>query len=317
MPTISVIMPAHNAAAFIGQAIESILSQTFTDFELIVVNDGSSDETASVVREYKRQDKRIKLVSYKKNKGESAAANTGFRQARGKYIARMDADDLSDKTRFVKQVAFLDSHPDYIVVGCQAEIIDGDNRVVGEKIFPVTNSEIYKQYGVLHPILHPAIMVRKSLLPKKNMLWAEKAEPNDDYFTLFELLHKGKFYNIPEKLVSYRMHDNNKSMQNVKYKFLNSLKIRAYAVRKFGYPLSFEMITKVILQSVYVLALPEWVTIGTYLWMRRMKPFDSAFPIVGELKKQARYLLANTPRFEYVFPMAVALLLQQFFTKEA
>jgi len=318
-PAISVIMPAHNAADFIAEAIESILEQSFSDFELIIINDGSTDKTYQIAKEYALQDKKIKVISYRKNKGESAAANLGFKKAKGKYIARMDADDIAHKDRLSKQISFLEKNKDYILVGSQANIIDEFGNIIGQKTFSVKNQDIYAQYGILHPVLHPSIMIRRSLLPKQDKLWAEQAEPNDDYFTLFTLLKRGKFYNLPEKLMSYRMHENNKSMQNIKKKFINSLKIRAYAVIKLDYPLYPRMILNALIQSIIVLSMPEWLTSGLFLWIKGMKPFDKAFPQTGVFKKKLRKILKNSLSVqpEYAFPIAIALVIQSLFFRKS
>lgn len=314
-PRVSVIMPAHNATAFIKPAIESILNQTFKDFELIVVNDGSTDQTAGVVRGLAKTDSRIKLISYKHNKGESVAANIGFVQARGRYIARMDADDLSHPQRLEKQVAFLNKHPRFVVVGSQSWIIDEQSKIIGQKLFPLKHKQIYQEYGFLHPILHPSIMVRRSLLPWSDKLWANEGEPNDDYFTLFHLLSCGRFANLKQKLVSYRMHGNNKSLQNIKAKFINSSRIRFYAMKHLGYPFSGKMWFKLLTQAVFVLTLPEWVTVGCYLYFRGMKPFDKAFPTLVGLRGKLQFV-PFAMRFKRVVSSLAIVFFSSVFTQK-
>jgi glycosyltransferase involved in cell wall biosynthesis len=314
-PTVSVVIPAHNAEAFLAEAIESILNQSFSDFELIVVNDGSKDQTLAITKSYQARDPRVKIVSYRHNKGESAAANLGFAKAQGKYIARMDADDIAHVDRLKLQVAFLDQHPDYIVVGSQAHIIDEHNKIVGKKLFPLTHKAIYEEYGNVHPMLHPSIMVRKSMIPWKGKLWANEAEPNDDYFTLFNFLKVGKFANLPQKLILYRMHSNNKSMQHIKKKFINSLRIRMYAVRHLGYRPSARAYFKSAAQTVFVLGMPEWVTLGTFFWMRGMKPFDQAFPFIGAWKEKLAASIRNAPSFEYAIPAFIAVVIHSLISR--
>lgn len=300
-------MPVHNAEQFVTAAITSIISQTYTNWELIVVNDGSTDRSRQISASLAAKDKRIRLISYRHNQGESTAANIGFSHAKGVYIARMDADDIAHPSRLDKQVAFLEKHPQYVVVGTQAFVIDEADVIIGSKTFPKTHQAIYHQYGVLHPMLHPSIMVRRSLLPDPNILWANQAEPNDDYLTLFQLLRQGKFYNLPAKLMYYRMHQRNKSLQQVKQKFINSLKIRYQAVRKFDYPLTTKMVTASIAQSVVVLLLPEWLVVGMFLWLKGMKSFDQAFPKVAELKTALNRMQELVPQPSYLVPMLVTL----------
>lgn len=300
-PTVSVIIPAHNAQEFLAEAIDSILHQTFSDFELIIVNDGSTDQTGKIAQQYAQQDKRVKVISYRQNKGESAAANLGFLKSKGKYIARMDADDIAHSRRLEKQVRFLDKHPNYIVVGSQAHIINEHNQIIGQKLFPTSHQDIYREYGNLHPMLHPSIMVRKSMIPWTGKLWANQAEPNDDYYTLFHFLKAGKFANLPEKLMLYRMHSNNKSMQNIKKKFINSLRIRAYAFRYLGYRPPVITYAKLLIQSTIVLMLPESVTRGLFFVLKGIKPIDQAFPVIGQLKQT----FAQSFQPEFALPLVV------------
>lgn len=283
-PLVSIIIPAHNAELYFAAAIQSIQNQSYKNWEMIIVNDGSTDSTGLIAKQYASNDKRIKVISYGKNKSESAAANIGFRQTKGVYIARMDADDIAHPDRLLKQVTFLENHPEYILVGTQANIIDETDQVVGEKTFPISHKAIYKKYGTIHPVLHPSIMIRRSMLPDKTKLWANEAEPNDDYFTLLRLLQYGKFYNLPQKLMNYRMHADNKSLQHAKKKFVNTLYIRYKAVTELQYPLTFDMISKSVLQTVIMLLLPESLVVGTFLWLKGMKPFSKAFPLVGSMQ---------------------------------
>jgi glycosyltransferase involved in cell wall biosynthesis len=284
-------MPAHNAAEFLDTAVASILTQTYRRLELILVNDGSADRTLSLMRAWARRDHRVRVLNLRTNVGESAAANAGFRLSKGAYIARMDADDIAYPERIAHQVAFLDSHPRYIVVGCQADVIDESGNVIGKKTFPTDHATIYREYCSVHPMLHPGIMVRRALLPYADRLWANQAEPNDDYFTLLELLQYGKFTNTPKTLMRYRMHEHNKSMQHVKSKFWNSVKIRLHAVRHFHYTMSGDAWLKLLLQCGVVLLLPERAVLGIYFWSRGMKSFEVAFPIVAQTQAALEKLI--------------------------
>ncbi|MBU0579524.1 hypothetical protein KJ628_06180, partial [Patescibacteria group bacterium] len=209
---------------------------------------------------------------------------------------------------------FLQNHPDYVLVGSQADIIDEYNQIIGEKKFPIAHDNIYEQYGTIHPILHPAIMVRRSMLPHKNKLWANQAEPNDDYFTLINLIKHGKFHNLPQKLMQYRMHADNKSLNGVNEKFINTLKIRAHAVKN-GYPLTAKMILTSLFQAMVVLPLPGWLVVGTFLWIKGMKPFDQAFPWVATFKQKITQITKLQPRWDYAFPLIVLITLRTLIKK--
>ena len=125
-------MPACNVEKYIGEAIESILNQTFTDFEFIILNDGSTDNTAKIIKDYAKKDKRIKFINNKTNKGFVASLNKCFDVAVGKYIAKMDSDDISLPQRLEKQVEYLDNNPDCGMIGCGFRAFDRGNFDQGQ-----------------------------------------------------------------------------------------------------------------------------------------------------------------------------------------
>lgn len=276
-PTVSVVMPVYNGQRFLAEAIDSVLNQTFTDFEFIIVNDCSSDDSLAILESYARQDSRITIITNDQNLGESGSANVGVTHTRGRYIARVDQDDISDPTRFAKQVDFLDAHPDYIVVGTQAEIIDEHGATTGHKLFPETHEELFKEFGNFHPMLHPSIMVRKSLLPDPTKLWTNSISSADDYMSLFTLIMVGKFANLPEKLVRYRIHFDNNGIKNYRSIFNNIVRIKIYAIRELGYPLSPKMAILLVLQIIFVYTIPESLSIKLYMVLRGMIPLSKVF----------------------------------------
>lgn len=270
-PLVSVIIPVYNGSAFVGEAIQSILDQTYKNLELIIVNDGSTDETLRILKRFKdNHPQKIKVISYLKNLGESKAANVGFTQSRGEFIARMDADDISHQERIEKQVNFMLAHPEIIVLGSQSLVIDKNGKITGKKTFPQYHPSIYRDYGFYHPMMHPSCMFRRSLLPKKDKLWENNHEPNDDYYTLFGLLRFGKFANLPEFLIAYRLHGNNKSLQKARAKVFSALRVRKDAIRNFGYRPGVLAIMLNLVQLVGALILPERLIVPAYLLMRGM-----------------------------------------------
>lgn len=285
-PLVSVLIPVYNGSKFIGEAVESILNQTYANIELIVVNDGSKDNTQSILNSYlKIYPHKLKLISYKKNKGESAAANVGFLASKGDFIARMDADDISYPERIKAQVEFMLTHPEVIVVGSQANVIDENGNVTGKKTFPCDHKSIYNIYSIYHPMLHPSCMFRRSLLPYKNKLWENIHEPNDDYYTLFGLLNHGQFANLPEKLVGYRIHSGNKSLQNARSKVFHALQVRIDAVRYFGYKPPVWAIFINLVQFVGALILPERLIVTGYFALRGMASSSSILKITSPVRK--------------------------------
>ena len=124
IPKVSVVMPVYNREAFVSESVGSILDQTFEDFEFIIIDDGSTDRTVAIVQEHMQQDSRIRLVILPENVGIARATNRGINEAQGQYIALMDSDDVSIRTRLEHQVDYLDQHPDVDVLGTQMQVVD-------------------------------------------------------------------------------------------------------------------------------------------------------------------------------------------------
>lgn len=280
-PVVSVIMPVYNGSCFMEQAIESILSQTYQNFELIIVNDFSTDNTPVIIERYCRlYPKKIKVIHLRKRYGAYGAANVAIRRAKGEFIAPMDSDDISYSERLQKQVNFLLTNKEVIVVGTQARIIDREGIIIGKKIFPTTHKEIYKKFFGVFPIVHPSCMIRRSLLPNKNKLYENKFGVNDDYFTFFKLLNYGKFYNLSEYLFSYRIHGGNFSLLKLKEKFFNTLKIRLLAIKRLNYHPSPIGLLNLLGQTVLVVVLPESILLRVYLLIKGIRAPQEASDVL-------------------------------------
>ncbi len=279
-PLVSVVMPVYNAKKYVAEAIESILTQTFQDFELIVVDDASTDSSPAIIKRYqKRYPHKIRIITMKKNVncGGDRCANEGIKIARGEYIARMDADDISHPTRFEKQVRALKHDHELFLIGANAYVIDAHGHIIGDKLEPVKRQEIQKAYFTFHPIIHPSVMFRKYIEnngEKKLFQYKTKYSANNDYYTFFSLICEGKkVLNLKEKLLSYRMHGKNDTFVNVKKKFTNTLNIRLEIMQTYGYMPSFLQIMTTILQTIVLFTLPESITIQLYLFAKGIVPF--------------------------------------------
>lgn len=198
---ITVLMPAYNAEKYIVEAIDSVLSQSFSDFELLIVNDGSTDRTAEVITSYK--DKRVKLIN-QSNGGVSAALNTGLKEARGKYIARFDADDVCYPQRLQLQFDFMEAHPDYIVIGSDANYMSEEGEFLFKYInIGHTNEEINERIDVYCPFVHSSVFYRKE--PVLSVGGYEvNAHSFEDYFLWRRLIKMGKMCNFKEPLIKVR-----------------------------------------------------------------------------------------------------------------
>ena len=198
-PKISVVMPVYNAERFLSEAIESILNQTFKDFELIIINDGSTDSSLEIINRYKAQDERIVLVN-RENRGLVCSLNEGIEKAEGKYIARMDADDISLPTRFEEQIKVLESFKQIDIVGCHYEQIDENSKTTGTVRVPLNQDEICMTLCYTVPFPHASVMIRKEILNKQKY----EEFPTEDYLLWSKLYNNKNFYNLDKILLRYR-----------------------------------------------------------------------------------------------------------------
>jgi glycosyltransferase involved in cell wall biosynthesis len=207
-PKITVLMPAYNAGKYIAEAIRSVLDQSFADFELLIVDDGSSDNTLEIILGF--ADPRIRLLT-QVNTGVAAALNTGLAAAKGVYIARFDADDICLPERLSRQSLFLDGHPSYLVTGSDAEYISEN----GEHLFDFrcpghSHKEILKNLYRICPFIHSGVMYRKLPVLEAGG-YSPLAHNFEDYFLWVRLASRGenrtggKFSNLPESLIKVRI----------------------------------------------------------------------------------------------------------------
>ncbi|HXS14948.1 MAG TPA: glycosyltransferase [Candidatus Saccharimonadales bacterium] len=267
-PLISVIMPVFNAGVFLREAIESILHQTYPFLELIIIDDTSTDNTKKIIAEYQKKFPHIvKTIFLTKHKGDSGASNCGYCLSKGDFIARMDADDISHPKRLEKQLDYLIKHPHVGVLGTQGYIINKQNRIIGEKKFPLTHSEIYQDFAVLNAMMHPSCLFRKSIFSPQKM-YEDEFQMGDDYLTFFKLLRQTTFANLPDVLHYYRLHGENNSLKNPKKQFFLSLDIRKIAWRKHYYQFSLSSLPTILLQILFVSLLPTTAVVPLYLLWR-------------------------------------------------
>jgi glycosyltransferase involved in cell wall biosynthesis len=201
---ISVILPVFNGAQFIAAAIKSVVAQTYGDFELLVIDDGSTDGSAEVIRG--AIDERCRLIQTP-NRGIVAACNLGLEQAKGKYIFRMDADDVCHSERFAKQHAYLEDHPRCVAVGSAVMFADPDMRPLRPSVPCLTHAEIDGQHmrGVGGAITHPAAAMRRSALLQIGGYRAEY-EWAEDLDLFLRLAEVGELANLSDVLLTYRQH---------------------------------------------------------------------------------------------------------------
>ena len=208
MVKVSVLMPVYNAEKYLSDAIDSIISQTFEDWELIVINDGSTDNSESIIAGY--SDSRIYYIRNTENIGLIRTLNKGIDLCQGQYIARMDADDISLPGRLKKQVDFLDKNPDYLMCGTNAAVINDQGGITG-RIRNLSENE-YLQIHLLFsvPFVHPSMMIRKEVLQANR--YNSNFKHVEDYELWCRIARQGKITNLKEELFEYRWHDSNVSV---------------------------------------------------------------------------------------------------------
>jgi glycosyltransferase involved in cell wall biosynthesis len=226
-PLISVILPTYNRMEYLPETVESILNQTLSDFELIIIDDGSSDNTAAWVKS--QTDQRIKYIGYSKNQGVSYARNLGLDAAKGKYIAFTDSDDLNEKTRFEEQIALLESENEITICGSDIRFFGLMNGV-----YTYRENEISFRAKALFqsPFHFPACTVRRSFLEKENIRFRPEIRSADDYYFLMKVMAKGKAKIIKKPLYRYRWHNASISLKRKEEQKQNELGISQLAFQE-------------------------------------------------------------------------------------
>ncbi|GHV70961.1 hypothetical protein FACS189420_4200 [Bacteroidia bacterium] len=202
---ISVVLAVYNGELYLKEAIDSILSQTFKDFEFIIVNDGSTDSTAEIILAC--DDPRIVYIENEVNKGLIFSLNLGLSLSRGKYIARMDADDIALPKRLQVQYDFMESHPE---IGLCGSIVEAFYEGTQKKIvvqFPEDDKSIRVYAYFQSPFCHPTVMFRKEIITKYNMEYPKAFHRAEDYALWIEMLKYTQTYNIQSVLLHYRKHE--------------------------------------------------------------------------------------------------------------
>jgi len=215
-PMISVVMSVYNAEKYLQEAIQSILTQTYKDFEFIIINDGSSDKSLEIIEKYRNQDERIVLIS-RENRGLIASLNEGIEKARGKYIARMDADDISLPERFEKQLELMEKDT-LDICGCHYFLINEKNDFVSVFLAPIIKSSFYYHMANTVPFGHPSVMYRKDFFERHNLFYGKSRYQNaEDYALWLNMWQLGaSFGNVNAFLFKYRDFSESLSKKNNK-----------------------------------------------------------------------------------------------------
>lgn len=243
-PLVSVIMPAYNGEKYIGEAIESILAQTYSDWELIIVEDASTDNTLQVIKEY--QDPRIRLFVNEKNSGIAVTTNRAISESKGKYLALLDDDDVAEKERLELQVNYLESHPEIDILGGRSTFMAENGDMMWSGGVPRYNPNYIKAVLLFRcmDFMNSTAMIRSDFVKKNKLFYRENCYGMQDLFFYMESSKVGKISSIEDFLLKHRLHDSNETDRNLK--LFNEERRAKYAefqktsLNKSGYRLSEE-----------------------------------------------------------------------------
>ncbi len=246
-PKVSVVMPFYNCEQYLDESISSILHQTFSNFEFIIINDASTDESDTIVKKY-LHDKRIIYVNNETNIWIVKNLNHGISLAQGQYIARMDGDDISTLDRLEKQVTFLDDHPEIDIVWWSAILINEQWNHIGKLHKPLNHQDILDGIFLYSPFIHPTVLYKKTLI--SHLWYRQEYHLSEDYDLWCRLLLGWyKSANLSDYVLLYRKHAQSSSQYNRKKEKLNFL-IRKQLISHWYTP-SFK--EKVAMYAHYIL----------------------------------------------------------------
>jgi len=323
-PIVSVVFPIYNSALHLRKSIESLLSQTYKNFEIIAINDGSTDTSRDILLSYK--DQRIKYFEHMQNQGLVATLNEGFALTKGKYIARMDPDDYCQKDRLEKQVKYLDGHPDISILGSWIQ-----NFGLYTYLWRVHQTSKFITTKLLFEtsVAHPSVMMRRESVLATGIKFEEKYHGAEDFMFWSKLSEGGlKFANIPQALLNYRTHPSQVGEAEKSRQQRSSLLVRLYNIHRLGLkPTSTEKEVHQKLSSwIPLTGLKEIVATGRWLRKildankrRRVYDSDALSTIVGEKWTIICYLssTSNLLRVLYLLttPQLLPLVLQTLYLR--
>lgn len=223
-PLVTVLLPVYNRPTVV-KTIHSILNQTYSNFELLIIDNASTDNTVEEIQ--KIQDKRIKLIINEENKGQTYSLNKGLKLSTGKYIARIDSDDIALPERFEKQVAFLENNPEYGLCGCWVRYMNDDDQLTIIMKTPTTDKGLRLLQNVTCGMYHPASMFRTETIRKNAITYDADIRMAEDYALWGKIMQFSKALNLPEILLYYRRGGSNDSE-----KYRDTMAMESFIVRE-------------------------------------------------------------------------------------
>lgn len=253
-------MPVYNAERFLTDAVESILRQTYEDFELIIVDDGSTDGTPDILSDFAKKDSRVRVIRNESNLGIVQSLNKGLLICQGKYVLRMDGDDISTPDRLSKQIPVMESEPEISVLGGAVSYIDAEGKTPGIVRKCRTNQSLLSA----NPLLHPTVVIRKKTLDRIGARYEDRYLYAEDYFLWLRLSKEGKLHAIPDVVLNYRISGEATRVRKLKSVIWATLKVKRDAVFRLRIRPTFSDILRFFLESI-LLILPASLVLSVYM----------------------------------------------------
>ena len=274
LPLVSIVIPVHNGEKYIQQALESCFSQSYSNYEVIVVDDKSTDMTVTLLKQYLSIHPNLKVILAEKQNGLGNVINIGIKNSNpnAKYIARMDADDIMYPKRLETQVAYMEDHSDCVAVGGQIDIIDGDGHITGERKYALEDGKIKGNMFIFSPFAHPAVMLRKDAVVQVGY-YPENMWKVEDVKFFFILSQAGRFANLDDKVLKYRVTFNTESQSDIVGHFKKTDEIRKWARSELHIEPSIKELVIWKLESVGVRILsllPEKYVMNVFGFIRKV-----------------------------------------------
>jgi glycosyltransferase involved in cell wall biosynthesis len=230
-PLVTVLMPVYNGERFVLDAVASILAQTFKDFELLVIDDGSTDKTRNLLETI--SDPRLHILANPTNLGLIATLNRGLELAHGRYVARMDADDVAHPQRLERQITFLEAHPEVAVLGTAVDLINADGKRFSGLHYPCDPEKIRQLLPEECSLIHPTVVFRRDIVLAEGG-YNSAARHAEDYDLWLRLSERHQLANLPDPLLGYRIHPAQVSITNLRtqYETVQSIREKALARRQ-------------------------------------------------------------------------------------
>ncbi|MBU0597098.1 glycosyltransferase [Patescibacteria group bacterium] len=231
---VSVLISVYNGEKYIKQAVESILNQTEEDWEMVIINDASTDKSPEIILELANHEPRIKFITNEKNLGLTKSLNRGLKECEGEYIARLDADDVSNRERLKIQMDFMENNKEVALCGSQGMYISEDGKKLGEKNLPTHYKDIKDKLLFNNQFIHSSLFLRRAVIDKVGF-YNESFKTSQDYELVLRLAKNYPVVNLTERLVSWRVHPGSISWISKKQEW-DAIRARWLGITKYNYP---------------------------------------------------------------------------------